>query len=368
MTDATGRAGASPARILFLSHSHPFGAFRVGSHHYARALSQRGADVVHLSTPISLVHRLTGRVDRQQLARVPRRARRDDDGVLQVVPRTILPAPVGAPSVARMLQREGISAGFDAVLIDQPLLWDRSVRSLSERVIYRPTDLYPGGLKNALQRRILAEADGVVATSDEVLRGLGALHVPSLVLGNGAEVARFAQPAAEARPRPARCVYVGALDDRFDWERVEAWARARPEVEFVIAGPDGRPPRPVPSNVDVVGPVPYADVPALLHTARVGLLPLSDSPLNAGRSPMKLYEYLAAGLAVVARETPGIRASPDLGIEVYTDVSDADAALERALGHPSPNRAGGQAASSASWEHKTDSLEEFLRSVRRRRA
>ncbi|KQR47826.1 hypothetical protein ASF87_02375 [Microbacterium sp. Leaf161] len=365
MTHAAARAAS--ARILFLSHSHPFGAFRVGSHHYARVLAERGADVVHLSTPISLIHRLTGRVDRQQLAGVPRRAHRDVDGVLQVVPRTILPAPVGAPRVARMLQHEGIAGGFDAVLIDQPLLWDASVRSLSHRVIYRPTDLYPGGVKHALQRRILDEVDGVIATSDEVLRGLGTLGTPSLVLGNGAEVARFAPQVGEDRSRAARCVYVGALDDRFDWERVVAWARARPDVGFVIAGPDARPPQPVPSNVDIIGPVPYAEVPALLHTARVGLLPLSDSPLNAGRSPMKLYEYLAAGLAVVARETPGIRASPHLGIEVYDDDRGADAALERALGHPSPNHAGMDAASSASWGRKTDSLEDFLWSVERRR-
>lgn len=366
MTDAEVRVGARPARILFLSHSHRFGAFRVGSHHYARVLSGRGADVVHLSTPISLAHRLTGRVDRQQLRGVPRRARRDDDGVLHVIPRTMLPAPAGAPTVARMLEREGIAAGFDAVLIDQPLLWDSTVRSLSERVIYRPTDLYPGGLKHALQRRILDEVDGVIATSDEVLRGLGELRVPSLVLGNGAEVARFAPPRHDEGSRAARCVYVGALDDRFDWMRIEAWALARPDVEFVIAGPDARPPRPVPPNVDIAGPVPYSEVPALLHTARVGLLPLSDSPLNAGRSPMKLYEYLAAGLAVAARETPGIRASPDLGIEVYTDDTDADAALDRALAHASPNRAGGLAASASSWERKTDSLEEFLRSVPQR--
>ncbi|MEX0161032.1 MULTISPECIES: glycosyltransferase [unclassified Microbacterium] len=368
MTDAAGRASTPPARILFLSHSHPFGAFRVGSHHYSRVLAARGAEVVHLSTPISLLHRVTGRVDRQHLAIVPRRARRDDDGVLQVVPRTTMPAPLGAPTVARMLQREGISAAFDAVLIDQPLLWDGSVRSLSNLVIYRPTDLYPDGLKHALQRRILDEVDGVIATSDEVLRGLGTLRVPSRVLENGAEVARFAPSAAEGTPRAARCVYVGALDSRFDWERVEAWARARPDVGFVIAGPDARPPRPLPSNVDIVGPVAYTEVPALLHTARVGLLPLSDSPLNAGRSPMKLYEYLAAGLAVVARETPGIRAASDLGIEVYTDDSGADAALERALAQTSPNRAGADAASAASWERKTDSLEDFLRSIRGRRA
>ncbi|WP_460800054.1 glycosyltransferase family protein [Microbacterium sp. GXF0217] len=350
-------------RILFLSHSHPFGPFRVGSHHYARVLAQRGADVVHLSTPISLAHRVTGRVSRTDLAAVPNRPQRDADGVLNVVPRTILPVPVGAPTVARMLKSAGIAPRFDAVLIDQPLLWDASVRSLSDAVIYRPTDLYPAGVKHRLQQRILDAADAVIATSDEVLRGLGPVRVPSLVLGNGAEVARFAAPTGADAPRADRCVYVGALDARFDWERVERWARSRPGVEFVIAGPDAHPPHPLSSNVSLVGPVFYADVPALLHTARVGLLPLSDNPLNAGRSPMKLYEYLAAGLAVVARETPGIRGRSDLGIEVYTGGDDADAALERALRHPSPNEAGERAAADASWERKTDALEEFIRAL-----
>ncbi|WP_144874293.1 glycosyltransferase [Microbacterium sp. 1.5R] len=368
MTRGPERSEAPTGRVLFLSHSHPFGAFRVGSHHYARVLAQRGWDVTHLSTPISLVHRLTGRVDRQGHALVPSHPQRDDDGVLQIVPRTILPAPMSTSRVAGLLAREGVAGEFDAVLIDQPLLWDPSVRSLSDRVIYRPTDLYPDGLKNALQRRILGAVDGVVATSGEVLRGLGDIRMPSLVLENGADAARFAAPEAQGRPRAARCVYVGALDDRFDWEQVDAWARSRPDVEFVIAGPGAGPPGGVPSNVELIGAIAYADVPALLHTARVGLLPLSDHPLNAGRSPMKLYEYLAAGLAVIARQTPGITGASENGVEVYTDRGDADAALGRALQHPSPNTAGERAASEASWERKTDALEGFIRAVPRRNA
>lgn len=356
-------------RILFLSHSHAFGPFRVGSHHYARVFSERGVDVVHLSTPISAAHRLTGRVARSELAAVPRAPQRDENGVLHVIPRTTLPVPVGAPKVARMLEREGVAAKFDAVLIDQPLLWDDSVRSLADTLIYRPTDLYPAGIKHTLQQRIIESADGVVATSEEVLQGLGPLGTPSLVLSNGADVRRFTvPPATDENPRAARCVYVGALDDRFDWERIAAWARDHADVHFLIAGPGARPPyamqsSPMPSNVELLGPVPYEKVPALLHTARVGLLPLSDDPLNAGRSPMKLYEYLAAGLTVVARETPGIRERSDLGIEVYADDSDADAALERALAHPSPNHAGSRAASGSSWEHKTDALWEFVASL-----
>ena len=177
------------ARVLFLSHTHVFSDFRVGSHHYARELARLGADVVHLSTPISLAHRLTGRIPRAVSTAVPRHAHRDDDGVTHLVPRTALPRPWGTFRVARALTRARIEPRFDAVLIDQPLLWDDSVRGLSDTLVYRPTDLYPDGLKHTLQDRILASADAVVATSGAVLRGLGHLTLPSLVIENGVDLA-----------------------------------------------------------------------------------------------------------------------------------------------------------------------------------
>lgn len=52
-------------RVLFLSHSHTFGAFRVGSHHYAREFARLGADVVHLDTDFARASRSrTGRPGR----------------------------------------------------------------------------------------------------------------------------------------------------------------------------------------------------------------------------------------------------------------------------------------------------------------
>lgn len=348
-------------RILFLAHSHAFGPFRVGSHHYARALARAGADVVHLSTPISLAHRLTGRVDRAATAALPSGATRDADGVVHVVPRTTVPRPYGTFRVTRALERSGIRPEFDAVLLDQPLLWDDSVRTLAPRLVYRPTDLYPDGLKARLQREIVAAADGLVATSPEVFHGLGALDIPSLVLPNGVDAARFTSAAGAApAERPATAVYVGALDARFDGNRVIAWADAHPTVRFVIAGPGAVPPAPLPPNVQVPGAVAYDELPALLREARVGLLPLSDDPLNAGRSPMKLYEYLAAGLAVVSRETPVLRQDAAAGVFTYAGPDDADSALAAALAHPSPNLAGVACAADETWEAKSAALMVFV--------
>lgn len=206
----------------------------------------------------------------------------------------------------------------------------------------------------------MAAVDAVIATSDEVLRGLGSVPHPTLVIGNGADTSHFTPPAGGVDTRPAVCVYVGALDARFDWRQLSVWAHARPTVRFVVAGPSPKPSAPLPANIDLQGAVPYGKLPALLQDARVGILPLSDDPLNAGRSPMKLYEYLAAGLAVVATETSVIRSDADAGLFTYGSLSEASVALDRALMHPSPNIGGMRRAARESWDKKTDEIVEFL--------
>ena len=359
MTPVPDGTPGSIRRVLFISHTHAFGSFRVGSHHYARALAQRGIEVVHLSTPISAAHRLTGRVRPDTARAIPVGPTVDEAGVVHLIPRPTLPRPHGPFRVARHLRRQGISPRFDAVLLDQPLLWDTSVRTLSGRLVYRPTDLYPVGTKARLQRMILAEADGVIATSAEVLRGLDGPHVPTLDIPNGVDADRFAAPN-ETSPRPPVCVYVGALDPRFDWPQVIAWARAMPEVRFVIAGPDAAPPGDLPTNVELPGAIAYDTLPTLLQRAAVGVLPLSDDPLNAGRSPMKLYEYLAAGLSVVATATPVIATDESVGLYAYRDGGEALESLQRALTRPTPNLAGVLRARAEDWDAKADALLGFL--------
>jgi glycosyltransferase involved in cell wall biosynthesis len=250
---------------------------------------------------------------------------------------------------------------FDLVLVDQPLLWSRSLRTIGDVLVYRPTDEYPDGLKARRQRDALGRVDGVIATSGEVLRRLGALEVPSLVIENGVDVDRFT--LADAAPRPDACVYVGAFDARFDWDRVREWAREHPAWAFLLAGPGETAPGDLPPNLELLGAVPYDELPAVLARARVGLLPLSDDPLNRGRSPMKLYEYLASGLSVVSRRTPVIDADPAGGVYTYETGDEASAALRTAMAHRTPNVVGARLAQTQSWTAKARILLDFVASL-----
>jgi glycosyltransferase involved in cell wall biosynthesis len=68
----------------------------------------------------------------------------------------------------------------------------------------------------------------------------------------------------------------------------------------------------VTGRVRWLGQLPHGDVPRLLAAADVALAPYPDLP-GFGFSPLKLYEYLGAGVPVVASDLGQIRTVLDSG-------------------------------------------------------
>jgi teichuronic acid biosynthesis glycosyltransferase TuaH len=344
--------------IVFISHTHSQGIFRVGSHHLARELSALGYRVAHISTPYSATHALLKKGAEGRRSQALNGPIVDADGVLQIVPRTLLPAQF---STARYIFRVLNQYGFrdaDFMLIDQPLMVAPNMRSMAQKVVYRPTDLYVDGIAARKQKLVLSLADGIVATSEEVLRSLTApAAIPATFIPNGVESSRFAPGSTESR---SGAIYVGALDDRFDWDAVRAFALSSPDLPIRLVGPVVSPVPVLPANVQILGPVSYDAVPALMASARIGLLPFSNAVSNRGRSPMKLYEYLASGLFVVSRHTPVIGSYDLPGVYTYETPDDVVRLFKAGALGSDPNVAGAAAARDQDWSAKARELESFL--------
>jgi teichuronic acid biosynthesis glycosyltransferase TuaH len=132
----------------------------------------------------------------------------------------------------------------------------------------------------------------------------------------------------------------------------------------VIGPVTQEPPAGLPGSVHVLGPVDYDEVPDHLARARVGIVPMSLDPQNAGRSPMKYYEYLAAGLQVVARRTPALAARGEPGTWLYSGTDDGVDAVRQALDSPGENAAGREGARRHDWSAKASELLDFVGTVR----
>ena len=65
-------------------------------------------------------------------------------------------------------------------------------------------------------------------------------------------------------------------------------------------------------NIHVIGEREYEQLPSVCKYADIGLIPFVDSGLTQACNPLKLYEYLAAGLPVVSTDIPEVRHYDDV--------------------------------------------------------
>lgn len=214
---------------------------------------------------------------------------------------------------------------------------------------------------------LLAAADQVVTTSDWLSQRISdkASHV---VIRNGADVAAFAQAAADRRRDPsARPVvgYVGTIAEWFDLPLVVAAARACPQWDFVLVGAthgcDLLPAQGL-ENVRFLGERPYEEVPGLVASFDVCIIPFRLTELIQATNPVKVYEYLSAGKPVVATALPELQALAQW-VHVAADEQAFLACLAQAMSERQDEekaRQRQQWAAGQDWQHRTQALEAVI--------
>jgi glycosyltransferase involved in cell wall biosynthesis len=160
-----------------------------------------------------------------------------------------------------------------------------------------------------VERETLARADLVFPVSSplaDYASSRGARHVE--LMPNAVDLERFADLPPRTDDDGIVAVFSGALRPWHGIETIaEAWrllGTAAPRLRVIGDGPGRQLMEEI--GAELTGAVPHDQVAALLASAHIGLAPYSADAPNYF-SPLKLFEYLAAGLAVVGADIPGIR-------------------------------------------------------------
>jgi glycosyltransferase involved in cell wall biosynthesis len=269
-----------------------------------------------------------------------------------------------------------------------PILWAYVPQAESllgalhpELVVYHCVDdiaAQPGidaaGFREA-ERRFAARADLVLASAPSLAERLREIARNVVYAPNVADTDMFSQaledgphdPAVAALERP-RIVFTGAIvTTKLDLPLICELARSRPQWSFALVGPIGvgdpradvSPLRAEP-NIHLLGGRSYGDLPAVLRAADVGLIPYARNELTGSIFPMKVYEYLAAGLPVVATPLPALA-----GVEAIATACDAAGfarEIEQALVEDDPTRRAERSrlAAAHSWDLR---LREIARAI-----
>ena len=305
---------------------------------------------------------------------------------LHVASPLVLPLP-GVPGVDR-LNATLLSASLRYFArrtgLTRPIVWTFLPTTVGllgrlgeSRVIYHCVDEYSAfaGVPREALRRMEAElvrrADLVLASSETLAEARRRVNPRTFFVSHGVDVAHFSRALDPALPRPADVAglagpvigFFGLLAEWIDLELLAAIARRRPHWTLLLVGKatvDTGALRALP-NVRLLGQKPYAALPAYCRAFDVGLIPFRIDELTVRANPLKLREYLAAGLPVVSTDLPEVRKYAGL-VRLAAGPEGFIEAIEAALAdrNEPADRARVAAMQSESWEARVEQISELL--------
>jgi len=394
--------------ILILANAEWDWETRVNCHHIAARLA-RANDVLFVDT---IGGRTPGARD---LGKIVRRLKRIAGGIRTIggmgmpLSRSALTAAsdaaparsrVLAPFVIPVYQSELIRRINTAILAWQirraiprtpkPILWIflpahvGLVGKLNEKlVIYHCVDEHAANpnvpAKQVIEReqQLLKLADLVFTTSSTLYESKRASNPHTFYLPNVADVELFGrarQPELESAadldriPRPIAGFIGNITAYKLDFDLIAAVAEQNPQWSFVLIGPIGRgdPSTDVAKlatlkNIFLLGPRPYNDLPRYVKAFAVCLIPFRMNDSTRGTLPMKFFEYLAAGRAVIATDLPTLAEFREYFYPAH-NAQEFSSALERARNENDAGRAARIAiAQKYSWDARMLEIGKIVR-------
>ena len=286
-------------------------------------------------------------------------------------------------SVRRWLADKGSGPLIVITFLPTPLA-RRVIRLLDPTlVVYYCADRFaessPGARRlHDAEHALFAEADVVLTTSWMLHEAAAKVSAHAELLTCGVRSAEFAHERQSDQVAPAvfhdlaRPVigFAGSLRNELDLAMLSDVVELAPEMSFVLAGPVTSDMRRLSSftNVRLVGGLSHQDVMRYLAQFDVGILPYAQNAFTAALMPMKLKEYLAAGLPVVSTPIPEVChfAAQHPGVVNFAEDAPAFvAALRAAAGANGPEAIAQrmEIARGYDWSEQMSRMSELMKSA-----
>jgi glycosyltransferase involved in cell wall biosynthesis len=240
-------------------------------------------------------------------------------------------------------------------------------------VVYYCTDEWSrfsyvdGARIGTMERQLCQRADVVFTTARTLYESKRAWNPETHLALHGVDHQHFARaldPATTVPDELAGCRgpvigFFGLVHDWIDLGLLEHVAQRRPDWTVAIIGKanvDVSALQRLP-NVKLLGRRPYEELPRYCKAFSVGVMPFAINELTTNVNPIKMREYLSAGLPVVSTDLPEVRGYNE-AVKVAHGPDEFLAACDQAIANDSPERrrARSEAMAAESWEAKVAEL------------
>jgi glycosyltransferase involved in cell wall biosynthesis len=221
----------------------------------------------------------------------------------------------------------------------------------------------------------MEKADMVVVSSSRLYETKHSFNPNTFLVTHGVDVEHFRNACRPELAAPADCAelkhpvigFFGLIADWVDLEVVRHLAASRPQWSFLLIGEvqtDTAAIRELP-NVHLFGRRTYQSLPAYCRVFDVAILPFIVNELTVAANPLKLREYLAAGLPVVATPLPEVLKLNSMVRMARTPAEFLDQ-IEALLneGRRGPDPAISALMERESWDQKVEELSGIISSLR----
>jgi glycosyltransferase involved in cell wall biosynthesis len=202
-----------------------------------------------------------------------------------------------------------------------------------------------GRKMSVMERELMQRADVCFMTAHSLLESKKDCNPNTFLASHGVDHAHFAKALAPETRTPDEVAslphpiigFFGLIHEWLDLQLIAKIARARPDWSIVIIGKSVVETHVLKSwpNIHLLGRRPYDALPSYCKAFDVGIIPFQVNELTRNVNPIKLREYLSAGLPVVSTDLPEVQFYRDT-VHVAHSHDEFIASLEQALHETSP--------------------------------